>query len=107
MHAESNNLDVAELVAATKKYGNEIEADWSDEVINDCMKRFDANGDGAIDLDEFKKALAELSNTKPGKKGRKKKERHGKNTGADMMGAINSQVNQAELAARIAAESKG
>ena len=78
-----------------------MEAEWSEEIIRECMARFDANADGSLCMAEFEHALAELSRTKPGKKKGKKKAK-GKSQGDAMLGAAKAQLAQAELIAGVA-----
>ena len=108
LRAGSGDLAVSELIAATKTYGSEVEAEWSESVIRDCMTRFDANKDGSLCIAEFERALAELSRTNPGKKkGKGKGKPKGRNQSAAMMGAVNANMNQADLIAGVAANKDG
>jgi hypothetical protein len=101
---KSGSLSAHELVAAAQQYGNEMEAEWSDELVEQMLIRFDANSDGSLCIGEFEHALKELTKTHPGKKKKGKKAKAGKNTGGDMSSAVKANVAHADIVDRLADE---
>jgi hypothetical protein len=63
----------AQLYDATKRYGDSIEAEWPLDLIKETVGRFDFDGDGKINRDEFRAALDNLVMKKPAKGGRARK----------------------------------
>ena len=66
-------LTVVELYDATRRYGEQISAEWTLDLIKATVERFDANGDGKINLEEFQTALDNLVAVKAPKGGGKRK----------------------------------
>ena len=61
-------LSVVELYDAATKYGEAIGGDWSLDNIKEAIDKFDENGDGKLDLQEFKHALTQMEDKKRKKK---------------------------------------
>ena len=57
---KDKKLTKAELSAAIQKHKRDLSVAWSDSLVEDVVAIFDADGDGMLDLEEFKALLAEL-----------------------------------------------
>lgn len=58
-------LSVVELYDAATKYGEAVNGHWQLEKIKETIEKFDSDGDGKLDLEEFKTALSQLEDKKP------------------------------------------
>ena len=56
-----------QLYDATKRYGEKIEAQWTLDIIKETVARFDFDGDGKMNREEFQAALDNLVMKKPPK----------------------------------------
>ena len=58
---------VLQLYDATQRYGEKIQAEWTLDIIKETVGRFDFDGDGKMNRDEFQAALDNLEMRKPSK----------------------------------------
>jgi len=102
---KSGLLEISELIDAAKQYGNEMEAEWSTELVQQLLAQSDHNNDGALSPDEFEHALKELAITHPGSKKKKgKKAKGNRSSGGTMTSAVKAQHAHANVIDKLADE---